>query len=296
VAEKFRGLFPALVTPMTADEEVDYKTLAEFVDYLIVEGGVHGIIPLGSTGEFYALSPRERTEVLKTVIRAVAGRVPVVAGANAGSTRDVAFFCKEAEKLGASGVLLAPPYYSLPRDEELVAHFRAVSDAIDIPIMIYNFPGRTGVDMQTDLIERLAELKQVRYIKDSTGIITRVTEIIRRMGDRIGVFCGCDTIALECLLMGACGWVSGTANVLPREHVEVYKIAVERNDYVSAKAPFYKLSAFLILAEKCGKFNQCVKAGCALTGRPVGPPRRPLLPIGPDETALLKKAIDEARR
>ena len=291
MTETFRGLFPALVTPMTADEEVDYKTLADFVDYLIARGGVHGVIPLGSTGEYYALSPQERTKVLGTVIETAAGRVPVVAGANAGSTRDVIMYCREAERLGAAGVLLAPPYYSLPRDDELFAHFRAVSDAIGIPIMLYNYPGRTGVDMQTDLIERLAELKQVRYVKESTGDITRVSEIIRRFGDRIIVFCGCDTIALECLLLGTPGWVSGTANVLPREHVEVYKIAVEQNDFVGAKAPFYKLSAFLALAEGGGKYTQYVKAGCALTGHPVGPPRRPLLPVTAEESAALKKAL-----
>ncbi|MGD0516172.1 MAG: 4-hydroxy-tetrahydrodipicolinate synthase [Thermoguttaceae bacterium] len=296
MAEKFHGLFPALVTPMTADEQVDHKTLADFINYLIDEGGVHGIIPLGSTGEYYALSAQERSEVLKTTIQTVAGRVPVVAGANAGSTRDVVQYCREAEKLGASGVLLAPPYYSLPRDDELVAHFRAASDAIGIPIMLYNYPGRTGVDMQPDLIERLAELKQVRYVKESTGDITRISEIIRRLGDGITVFCGCDTIALESLLLGTPGWVSGTANVLPREHVEIYRIAVEKNDFLGAKAPFYKLMAFLALAEGGGKYTQYVKAGCGLTGHPVGPPRRPLLPIGAEETAKLKKAIAEVRR
>jgi 4-hydroxy-tetrahydrodipicolinate synthase len=166
-----------------------------------------------------------------------------------------------------------------------------VSDAIGIPIMLYNYPGRTGVDMQTDLIERLAELKQVRYVKESTGDITRISEIIRRFGDRITVFCGCDTIALESLLLGTPGWVSGTANVLPREHVEVYRIAVEQNDFVGAKAPFYKLSAFLSLAEGGGKYTQYVKAGCAMTGHPVGPPRRPLLPVTAGESAALRKTL-----
>ncbi len=291
MAEKFHGLFPALVTPMTADEEVDHKTLADFVDYLIEKGGVHGIIPLGSTGEYYALSARERSDVLKTTIQTAAGRVPVLAGANAGSTRDVVMYCREAEKSGAAGVLLAAPYYSLPRNDELVEHFRAVSGSIGIPIMLYNYPGRTGVDMQPDLIERLAELKQVRYVKESTGDITRISEIIRRLGDGITVFCGCDTIALECMLLGTPGWVSGTANVLPREHVEIYRIALEKQDFIGAKAPFYKLMPFLALAEGGGKYTQYVKAGCGLTGHPVGPPRRPLLPVTAEESAALKKTL-----
>jgi 4-hydroxy-tetrahydrodipicolinate synthase len=291
VAEKYHGLFPALVTPMTANEDIDHKALAEFVNYLIEEGGVHGIIPLGSTGEYYALLSQERTDVLKTTIKAVAGRVPVVAGTNAGSTRDVVRYSQEAEQLGANGVLLAPPYYSLPRDEEIFEHFRKVSDSIGIPIMLYNYPGRAGVDMQPDLIERLAELKQVRYVKESTGDITRVSEIVRRLGDKITVFCGCDTIALESLLLGATGWVSGTANVLPREHVEIFHIAAEKQDYLGAKAPFYKLMPFLMLAEGCGKYTQYVKAGCSLTGHQVGPPRRPLLPINAEEAAALKKTL-----
>ena len=295
MAEKFHGLYPALVTPMTADEEIDLETLADFVNYLIEEGGVHGIIPLGSTGEYYALSAQERTDVLKTTIQTAAGRVPVVAGANAGSTRDVVMYCRQAEKLGASGVLLAPPYYSLPRSDELVEHFRTVSGSIGIPIMLYNYPGRTGVDMQPDLIERLAELKQVRYVKESTGDITRISEIIRRLGDGITVFCGCDTIALESMLLGTPGWVSGSANVLPREHVEIYRIALEKQDFLAAKVPFYKLMPFLALAEGGGKYTQYVKAGCAMTGHPVGPPRRPLLPITDKDSVLLKKVIEDSR-
>jgi 4-hydroxy-tetrahydrodipicolinate synthase len=296
MAEKFHGLFPALVTPMTADEELDLDTLAEFVNYLIEEGGVHGLIPLGSTGEFYALSAQERADVLQTVIQTAAGRVPVVAGANAGSTRDVVMFSRQAEKLGASGVLLGAPYYSLPACDELVEHFRAVSGAIGIPIMLYNYPGRTGVDMRPDLIERLAELEQVRYVKESSGDITRVSEIIRRLGDGITVFCGCDTIALESMLLGTPGWVSGTANVLPRQHLDIYRIAMEKQDFLGARAPFYKLMPFLMLAEGCGKYTQFVKAGCALTGHPVGPPRRPLLPISDKESVLLDKIIADSRR
>ncbi|NQT85759.1 dihydrodipicolinate synthase family protein, partial [bacterium] len=165
---EFKGVFPALVTPMTEDEEIDCKTLAGLVDSLIQEGGVHGVIPLGSTGEYYALSDAEREAVVKTTLEAAAGRVPVLVGANAGSTRRVACFSQQAQELGAAGVLLAAPYYSLPTQDELFDHFRVVDDAIDIPIMLYNYPGRTGVDMTPDLVERLAGLDNVLYVKEST--------------------------------------------------------------------------------------------------------------------------------
>ena len=182
---KLHGVLVALVTPMKANSEVDFHTLARHVAAMIA-AGVHGLIPLGSTGEFYALSPQERHDVLQATLEAAAGRVPVVAGANAGSTREVVDFSREAEQLGCDGVMLAPPYYSLPQPDELHAHFRAVNDAIGIPIMLYNYPGRTGVDMTPEFIERLAELQNIRYVKESTGEIGRISTLLRRCGDRLG--------------------------------------------------------------------------------------------------------------
>ena len=222
----FRGMFAALVTPMNANEEIDFPQLTAFTDYL-VRKGVHGLIPLGSTGEYYALSADERERVLRSTLEVVAGRVPVVAGANAGSTRDVIAYARQAEQLGCAGVMLAAPYYSLPRPEELFAHFRAVNNAIGIPIILYNYPGRTGVDMPPEFIERLAGLKNLRYVKESTGEMPRITELLRRCGDRLGVFCGCDTIALESLMVGAIGWIGGVVNVLPKSHVSLYELTVD---------------------------------------------------------------------
>lgn len=292
---EFEGIFAALVTPMTADEEVDHATLARFVDYLIGEGGIHGLIPLGSTGEYYALSPQEREAVVKTTLEAAAGRVPVVAGANAASTREVVAYCRQAERLGAAGVMLAAPYYSLPSADELFEHFRAVDRAIGIPIMLYNYPGRTGVDMTPELIRRLAELDRVQYVKESTGDVTRVSEILRRSGGRVTVFCGCDTVALESFLLGAAGWVGGVVNVLPRAHVELFELAVRQKDFPGARPLYYKLLPAFALAEGGGKYTQIVKAGCELMGHPVGPPRRPLLPLSPEELAELAESLGPFR-
>ena len=291
MADELRGIFPALVTPMTATEEIDLSALATHVDRLIEAGGVHGVIPLGSTGEYYALSPRERQAVVQTTVEAAGGRVPVVVGANAASTREVLHFARQAEQSGAAGVLLAAPYYSLPSCHELFEHFRTVDQAINIPIMLYNYPGRTGVDMVPDLIERLAELENVRYVKESSGDVTRISEIIRRCGQRLKVFCGCDTLALECFVLGAAGWVGGGSNFLPRSHVRLYAAAVEREDFLAARKLHYQLLPVLGILEQ-GKYTQLVKAGCGLMGHPVGPPRRPLLPPAPDEIAKLQAAIN----
>jgi 4-hydroxy-tetrahydrodipicolinate synthase len=286
----FRGVLAALVTPMKAGEEIDFARLSALADHLIRKG-LHGLVPLGSTGEYYALAPGEREKVLRVTLEAAAGRVPVVAGANAGSTREVIAYSRQAEQLGCAGVMLAAPYYSLPRPEELLAHFRAVDRAIGIPIILYNYPGRTGVDMPPEFVERLAALRNVRYVKESTGEMPRITELLRRCGDRLGVLCGCDTIALESLLVGAIGWVGGVANVLPASHARLYELVVVRKDYPAARKLFFELLPTLELMEGGGKYTQWVKAACGLMGQPCGAPRRPLGPATAAERARLRAAL-----
>jgi 4-hydroxy-tetrahydrodipicolinate synthase len=289
---QLKGILAAMATPMGAGEAVDFKQLAKLTDRLI-RRGLHGLVPLGSTGEFYALTTQERQEVLATVLETAQGRVPVVAGANGGSTRDVVENCRMAERLGCAAVMLAPPYYSLPGPDELFAHFEAVNSAIGLPIMLYNYPGRTGVDMTPDFIERLAGLKNVRYVKESTGEMARITTLIRKCGHRLGVFCGCDTIALESFLVGAVGWVGGVANVLPKSHAQLYALAVEKRDYTAAKKLFYQMLPTLELMEGGGKYTQWVKAGCGLMGLDCGAPRRPLGAATREECELLRDALQQ---
>jgi len=286
----FHGVFAALVTPMKASEDIDYDKLGRFAEHLVGKG-IHGLIPLGSTGEYYALNAEERERVLRVTLKAAAGRLPVVAGTNAGSTRDVIAFSRQAEQLGCAGVMLAPPYYSLPRLDELFAHFKAVNNAIGIPIMLYNYPGRTGVDMPPDFIERLAGLKNVRYVKESTGEMPRITELLRRCGNRLGVFCGCDTISFESFMVGAIGWVGGVVNVLPASHARLYSLAVEKKDYAAARKLFFEMLPTLELMEGGGKYTQFVKAGCKLMGHDVGAPRRPLAVASAGECRRLREAL-----
>lgn len=286
----FEGIFVALATPMTADQEVHYDNLRSLVTRM-VDQGVHGIIPLGSTGEYYALSPQERHDVVAATIDAAAGRVPVVAGTNAGSTREVVEYALAAQGAGVDGILLAAPYYSLPTGDELVEHIHSVNDAIDIPIMLYNYPARTGVDMTPDIVERLAEMDNVRYIKESTGDPSRMSEIIRRCGDKISVFCGCDTLGIEAFAMGAVGWVGGVVNVIPAQHVEFFEKACKLKDPVATRECYERMRPILELMENGGKYTQFVKAGCELMGHPAGPPRQPLLPASQAEIAALKEAL-----
>ncbi len=284
------GIFAALVTPLNQAGEVNEQALASLVDYLVRQG-VHGLVPLGSTGEYYALTAEERMRVIRVTLEAVAGRVRVLAGTNAGSTADVVSFSRQAEQLGCDGVMLAAPYYSLPTEDELFEHFREVDQAIGVPIMLYNYPGRTGVDMSPAFIERLAGLPNVAYVKESTGEMTRVTELIRRCGTQLGVFCGCDTLALESFAAGAIGWVGGVVNVIPAAHVALFNTAVIRGDYAAARAEFYRMLPLLELMEGGGKYTQFVKAACALLGQEVGVPRAPLRAASTREIEQLRDAL-----
>ena len=187
-------------------------------------------------------------------------------------------------------MLVAAPYYSLPRPDEVLEHVRAVDRAVGIPIMLYNFPGRTGVDMTPDLIERLAELKNVRYVKESTGETARISEIIRRCGDRLEVFCGCDCVVLESFVLGAVGWVAGVGNICAAEHVHLYDL-LRCQDFTRARESFYRLEPLFAFLENCGKYTQMVKAGAGLMDRDAGPPRRPLLPPTEEELEPLRAVL-----
>jgi 4-hydroxy-tetrahydrodipicolinate synthase len=288
--KKLHGVLVALVTPMKANGAIDFNALSKHVDKMVA-AGVHGLIPLGSTGEFYALSAQERREVLGATLASAGGRVPVLSGINAGSTREVVAYGREAEALGCDGVLLAPPYYSLPRPDELRAHIKAVNDAIGIPIMLYNYPGRTGVDMTPDFIESLEGLSRVKYVKESTGEIGRISTLLARCSDWLGVFCGGDTVAFESMALGAAGWVGGVANVVPRSHVKLYKLIVEKRYFKAARTLYFKMLPLLNLMEGGGKYTQWVKSACGLMGRPAGSPRAPLRAATPAELRQLKAAL-----
>jgi 4-hydroxy-tetrahydrodipicolinate synthase len=286
----FRGVFTALVTPMTPDEELDLGALAAHVDRQVA-GGVHGLVALGSTGEYYALSPAEREAVVRTVVGTARGRVPVLVGPNAGATREAVAYARQAEQAGAAGLLVSAPYYSLPSPGELVEHVRAVAGATALPVMLYNYPGRTGVDMTPDVVERLAEIPTVRSIKESTGDITRVSAILRRCGGRLAVFCGCDTEALENFVLGATGWVTGVANFAATPAVELFRRAVDRGDFLAAREAHGRLLPLLAYLENSGTYTQSVKAACALAGHPVGPPRRPLRALAENDVRALREVL-----
>jgi len=288
----FRGICVPIVTPFDEHGEVDADVIRSNVEFLI-DHGVHGIIPTGSTGEFASLSREERMNVIKLTIDSVNGRVPVIAGTSAQSTRDATEYSKFAEDSGADGVMMISPFYGRPRDAEVVEHYKTVARSIHIPIMIYNNPGTSGVDLKPVQIAEMSRVDNISYVKDSTGSTERVHEIIRLCGERITVFCGWDSIALESFLLGCKGWVAGVANVVPKQCVELFNLAVNKMDMKAARDLYYALLPLLQGLEAGGAYAQYVKACMELLGRDPGKPRRPLLPPTEEEREMLRELLSK---
>ncbi len=293
MAKKLQGVFAVLVTPFTKDDKVDEKTLRKHIRNLIDKGHVPGVIPTGSTGECAALSDTERMLVAHITVNEVDGAIPVVVGTSASATKDAIRFSQYAQKIGADGVLTLPGYYSHPDPREIVGHYKALSQNIDIPIMVYNNPGPSGVDMKPELIAKLAEFDNVKYIKESSGDMTRVAAIQRLCGDKLTVFCGCDALSMEMFLMDAAGWVAPPANLIPRQCNQLFELAYLKKDIKKAKQLYLKLLPLFSLFESSGKYVQITKAGLGMLGTPYGEPRKPLLP--PDKALLgeFKKILND---
>lgn len=208
------GSIVALVTPMHADGSVDWTALAQLMD-LHLEAGTAAIGAVGTTGESSTLDAAEHCEVIKYCVKHSNGRIPIVAGTGSNSTREAIYFTEAAAGVGADACLLVTPYYNRPTQRGLYEHFRTIADAVDIPQILYNVPGRTAVDLANDTVGRLAELDNIVGIKDATGDIARGKELIKRCGDVIAIYSGDDATAMELMLAGGNGNISVTANVSP---------------------------------------------------------------------------------
>jgi 4-hydroxy-tetrahydrodipicolinate synthase len=210
----FKGSITALVTPMR-DGEIDEEAFREFIEWQIAEGS-HGLVPVGTTGESPTLTHEEHRRVVEICIEAASGRVPVIAGAGSNNTREAIELARFAEKAGADGVLVVTPYYNKPNQEGLYQHYKAINDAIGIPIIIYNIPPRSVIDMNVETMARLFELKNIAGVKDATGKIDRVSLQREAMGPDFIQLSGDDSTALAVMAHGGHGCISVTANVAPK--------------------------------------------------------------------------------
>jgi 4-hydroxy-tetrahydrodipicolinate synthase len=285
----FHGVFPYLVSPVDASGRIRSGVLARLCDDLI-KSGVHGLTPLGSTGEFAYLDNAQRAEVVRTTIEATACRVPVVAGVASTSTLDAVAQAKAYQKLGADGILAILEAYFPLGDAQVEAYFRAIADAVDIPVVIYTNPNFQRSDLTLDVIARLASHPRIDYIKDASTNTGRLLSIMNRCGDGIKVFSASAHIPAAVMLIGGVGWMAGPACLIPRQSVELYNLCRAScwDDALVLQRRLWRMN------EAFARYNlaACIKAGLAIQGYDVGDPIAPQPALTPDE----RKAVEAVLR
>jgi len=285
----FHGVFPYLVSPIDPSGHIRTEVLGRLCDDLI-KSGVHGLTPLGSTGEFAYLNQVQRTSVVQTAIEAAKGRVPVVAGVASTSTADAVAQAKAYEKLGADGILAILEAYFPVADAQIESYFRAIADAVDIPVVIYTNPQFQRSDLTLDLIAKLATHPRIRYIKDASTNTGRLLSIMNRCGDGIKVFSASAHLPAAVMLIGGVGWMAGPACLIPRQSVELYNLC-RRARWDEAMVLQRKLWR---INEAFARYNlaACIKAGLAIQGYDVGDPVPPQAAL----TAEQRQAVEVVLR
>jgi 4-hydroxy-tetrahydrodipicolinate synthase len=289
-ASHFHGVFPYLVSPVDADGTVRTAVLGRLCDDLIA-AGVHGLTPLGSTGEFAYLDAAQRTRVVEATIEAAARRVPVIAGVASTATADAVRQAKAWQTLGADGILAILDAYFPVGDAQVEAYFRAIADAVDIPVVIYTNPQFQRADLTLDVIGRLSKHPRIGYIKDASTNTGRLLSIINRCGDDLQVFAASAHIPAAVMLIGGVGWMAGPACVVPRQSVQLYELC-KAGRWPEAMLLQRKLWR---LNEAFARFNlaACIKAGLVLQGYDVGDPVPPQAALTKDQTSVVAALLEE---
>ena len=284
----FHGVFPYLVSPVDGSRHIRGEVLGRLCDDLIARG-VHGLTPLGSTGEFAYLDNAQRTSVVRATIEAVRGRVPVVAGVASTSTSDAVAQAKACQKLGADGILAILEAYFPLSDAQIESYFRAIADAVDIPVVIYTNPQFQRADLTLDVIMRLAAHPRINYIKDASTNTGRLLSIMNRCGDSIKVFSASAHIPAAVMLIGGVGWMAGPACLIPRQSVELYNLckAARLDEAMALQRRLWRLN------EAFARYNlaACIKAGLAIQGYAVGDPIAPQAALTADERQAVEAVL-----
>lgn len=287
------GILVALVTPFTDDFRIDDAGIQRHVDRMAA-AGIHGLVPLGTTGEFTTMTHAERRHVTDAVIAASAGRIPVFPHTGAQSTDETIELSLHAQEAGAKGVMIVPPYYDPLRLHELHAHLTAVGEAIDIPIVYYNVPGATGIRLTAAELAGLGDIPNVDYIKDTSGDFSTVTAMLIGYADKITLFNGWDTLTFGALATGATGSVWGMANLLPEQAVRLYEALAVKGDLAEGRRLWQGLWPVNDILES-HNYVAAIKAGLEEIGESAGPTRAPIKPVSPEARAELGAALRHAQ-
>ncbi|HNY16677.1 MAG TPA: 4-hydroxy-tetrahydrodipicolinate synthase [Treponemataceae bacterium] len=290
---KLRGAFTALITPMNADESVDYEGFRKLVRYQL-ESGISGLVPLGTTGETPTLDEAEEDKLIDIVMAEAKGKVPVILGAGSNCTRDAVKYVKRAKQKGADYALVVTPYYNKPTDEGIYRHFAACCE-VGLPIIVYNMPGRTGKNISTPLMARLAELPNIAGVKEASGDIGQMGDVIALIKARrpdFAVFSGDDGLTLPLLALGGDGVISVLSNLAPKEVTEM-TLAGLSGDFTKARAMHFKLlPAFKDAFIETNPIP--IKAAMNMKGLPAGTLRLPLVSLSKEHETKLRASFAAA--
>ena len=284
----FKGVIAYPITPFDQEEKVDISLFKKLVERLVISGS-HGIAPLGSTGVLPYLTDEEKEAITEATIQQVSGRVPILAGVSNLTTEKTIHHAKFAENAGADAVMIIPMSYWKLTDDEIFMHYDAVASKISIPIMVYNNPATSGVDMSPALLKRLLQIENVTMIKESTGDIQRMHYLRKELGEEVAFYNGSNPLALAAFAAGAKGWCTAAPNLIPELNIELYD-AVQNNDLETAQNLFYKQVDLLKFIVAKG-LPRAVKSGLNILGENGGQLRSPLKPLTTAETSELKEIL-----
>lgn len=290
---RFEGIIPPAITPINIDHSIDEDGFAGIIEYMI-ENGVHGIIIGGTTGEFYALSSAERIRQFKFAREIIKGRVQLICGVNDISTKGACSYAEAARGAGADGLLVAAPYYSLPTEPELATHCLAIDKAANLPIMLYNYPGRTGVNMGETFLSLVSKNPNICCIKEASGDINRI-HLLAKNYPQIDISCGAEDQALEFFVWGATSWVTPMGNFFAEEVVALYNTCVNEQDFVKAREIMLALLTLTTVLEGGGQLIQCTKFACEYFDLPSGTVRPPMKPLEEQAKDNLRDVLSSAR-
>ncbi|PQM55029.1 MAG: dihydrodipicolinate synthase family protein [Rhodobacteraceae bacterium] len=286
---EFEGIYTPLVAPFTDNGDLNQEAMVKTIDMLI-DCGIHGIVIAGTTGEYYAMTMKERFELMAIAKEMINGRVPTIVGTGAIRTEDSIEYAKQAKKTGADAILITTPPYAYPTGREIALHALAIDKAANLPVMLYNYPGRMSVDMDEDTLDRLGRSTNFCAIKESSGNPNRL-HMLARDYPHIALSCGMDDQALEFFAWGAKSWVCAGSNFAPEAHIALYKACVIEGDFNKGRKIMSSMLPLMNVLEQGGKFVQSIKFGLTLRGISAGPPRKPLYPLNKDEKRVLAEVI-----
>ncbi|MDJ0639361.1 MAG: dihydrodipicolinate synthase family protein [Paracoccaceae bacterium] len=285
----FNGIWTPVITPFHHDGSIDRDGFVAMIDYLIAER-VHGLINGGSTGEYYAQSMEERRELASLAREVTKGRVPLMIGTGAIRLEDSVTMAEHSARIGADAILIGTPPYAVPTDRENALNALAIDRAADLPIMLYNYPGRMGVGMDEEFLDRVGRSRNFQAIKESSGDINRL-HLLARDYPHIQLCCGMDDQALEFFAWGATGWICGGSNFAPVEHIALWKACAVDGNFTKGRRIMSALMPLMRVLEQGGKFIQYIKYGVEMNGLRAGPPRPPLRPLGKDDKRQMEQVV-----